>query len=158
MGLNLRALIFHHNNKKEGRHSAYRQTSFRVSQSHSRVSQSTHLYERNVVVDTTYSETTLKKPFQFVCLFSVWWQFSYSWVHPKEFRQWQVFEMSWGQPTLGRWGSGRPMENKRSWSVMRKTKWLGRGAGGPAFLDKKQGLVLTKTKSRFESVICDGAK
>ena len=44
MGLNLRALIFHRNNKKEGRRSAYRQTSFRVSQSHSRVSQSTHLY------------------------------------------------------------------------------------------------------------------
>ena len=44
MGLNLCALIFHCNNKKEGRPSAYRQTCFWVSQSHSRVSQSTHLY------------------------------------------------------------------------------------------------------------------
>ena len=44
MGLNLRALIFHRNNKKEGRRSAYRQTCFWVSQSHSRVSQSTHMY------------------------------------------------------------------------------------------------------------------
>ena len=44
MGLNLRALIFHRNNKKEGSRSAYRQTCFWVSQSHSRVSQSTHLY------------------------------------------------------------------------------------------------------------------
>ena len=31
MCLNLRALIFHRNIKKEGRHSAYRQTSFRVA-------------------------------------------------------------------------------------------------------------------------------
>ena len=32
MGLNLRALIFHRNNKKEGRCSAYRHTSFLISQ------------------------------------------------------------------------------------------------------------------------------
>ena len=45
MGLNLRAFIFHRKNKKEWRQSAYRQTWFWVSQSHSRVSQSIPLYD-----------------------------------------------------------------------------------------------------------------
>ena len=57
MCLNLRALIFHRNNKKEGRRSAYRQTCFWVSQSHSRVSQSTHLYDicpRSLSLYTTF--------------------------------------------------------------------------------------------------------
>ena len=49
MGLNLCALIFHRNNKKEGRRSVYRQTCFWVSESLCRVSELNGTYASRAV-------------------------------------------------------------------------------------------------------------